>query len=172
MLTYQKTKRLIWIVSAVVALLVSVLHKLPAVDHQLAFVKQLPLLHACINGTCFVLLLLALRAIKTKNIALHRKLMTITMSLSLLFLLSYVIHHSLEGNTKYLGDYKGMYYFTLITHIILAGVSLPFILLAYAKAYFNRLEEHKKMVRFVFPIWLYVTLTGVVVYLFLAPYYN
>lgn len=169
---YNKLKKLIWIVSGVVALLVIVLHEMPKVATPPLFTEYLPLFHALLNGTCFILLITALVAIKKKNVKAHQKLVTYSMILSIVFLLSYVTYHFFQESTPYHGDYKGVYYFVLITHIILAGVSLPFILLSYAKGYYNRIEEHRKMVKFVYPIWLYVTFTGVLVYVFLEPYYN
>jgi putative membrane protein len=170
-MNYKKARTIIWIFSAVVALLVIILHELPSAETPPAFSKQLPLLNAMINGMCFLNLLAALGAIKRKDIKTHRKLVAFSMILSVGFLLSYVIYHYFNGNTSYGGEYKMLYTFIVLTHIVLAGVSLPFILLAYAKAYFQQIEAHKKMVRWVYPIWLYVTFTGVLVYLFLSPYY-
>jgi putative membrane protein len=83
-----------------------------------------------------------------------------------------VFYHLFADETKYGGDFLGIYYFILVTHIILAGVSLPFILLAYYRGFIGDIAKHRKMVKFVYPIWLYVTFTGVLVFLFLAPYYN
>jgi len=169
---FNKLKKLIWIVSGVVALLVVILHEIPKVDTPPVFTEYLPLFHAFLNGTCFVLLIAALVAVKKKNIEVHKRLVSFAMVLSIVFLLSYVVYHFFQASTPYGGDSKGLYYFILITHVILAGVSLPFILLSFAKGYYNMVEEHRKMVRFVYPIWLYVTFTGVIVYLMLAPYYN
>jgi putative membrane protein len=151
--------------------LVIVLHELPGAEVAPEFTVYQPLMHSIINGTCFILLLLSLSFIKRGNVAMHKRLNTTAMLLSVLFLLSYVVYHYFAGDTAYLGDYKGLYIFILITHILLAGLSLPFILLAYYHGFIGNIVKHKKMVRFVFPVWLYVTFTGVIVYLFLAPYY-
>lgn len=169
---FNKLKKLIWIVSGVVALLVIILHELPKVDTAPVFTEYLPLFHAFLNGTCFLLLICALVAVRLKKINLHKALVSFAMVLSIVFLLSYVVYHFFQASTPYGGNFKGLYFFILITHIILAAVSLPFILLSYAKGLYNRVEEHRKMVRFVYPIWLYVTLTGVIVYAMLEPYYN
>lgn len=167
----RKIKWGIWIFTIVVYTLVFSLHYLPKPDEAPAFTKGLPLLNACINGTCFLLLILSLVMVKRKNIALHMRLNTLAMILSVFFLLSYVLYHVTNGDTKYAGDHEGIYYLILLTHIGLAGLSLPAILIAYYKAWIGKIEAHRKIVKFTYPIWLYVTLTGVLVYLFLAPYY-
>jgi putative membrane protein len=163
--------RFIWIFTIIVYALVIILHELPQADYEPAFVSFLPMVNAIINGTCFVLLIAALIAIKGKNIALHKALNTTAMALSVIFLLSYVTNHYFSGDTKYAGEYNTLFYFILITHIALAGISLPFILLAYYRGLIGSIQRHKRLVRFTYPIWLYVTLTGVLVYIFLAPYY-
>jgi len=94
------------------------------------------------------------------------------MLLSVTFLFSYVLFHYFSGDTIYGGDYKTAYYIILISHILLAGLSLPFILLAYYRGHIGAIDKHKRMVRYIYPVWLYVCITGVIVYLFLAPYYS
>lgn len=158
--------------TAVVYILVIILHEMPQASFVPNFVQYLPLLNAIINGTCFLLLVGALIAIKQKNIALHKTLNSTAMVLSVVFLLSYVLNHFFSGDTLYGGDQKGLFFFILFTHIVLAGVSLPFILLAYYKAYAGDLLGHRRMVKFTYPMWVYVTFTGVLVYAFLAPYYG
>lgn len=157
--------------TAVVYLLVIILHEMPTAEFVPEFVKSFPLLNAMINGTCFLLLVLSLFAIKAQKVSLHKLLNTTAMALSVVFLLSYVTYHYFVGDGVYGGDYKGVYYFILITHILLAALSLPFILFAYYRGFIGDLKKHRKIVKFTFPIWLYVTLTGVLVYLFMAPYY-
>lgn len=161
----------IYAFTAVVYGLVILLHELPEVAYKPSFVSYLPALNAVINGTCFMLLIGALVAIKKKLIKLHKQLNTTAMVLSVLFLLSYVLNHYFSGDTVYGGNMTGLYYFILISHILLAGISLPFILLAYYKAYAGDMEGHRKMVKFTYPMWVYVTFTGVLVFMFLAPYY-
>jgi putative membrane protein len=160
----KKIEKGIWIFTIVVFLLVVILHELPKGENDITFLKILPKVNAFINGTCFVLLISSL-------IAVNQKLNTTAMILSVVFLLSYVANHTFNPETKYKGDldFKGIYIFILATHIILAAVSLPMILFAYYRAWTGNIEGHRKLVRTTYPIWLYVTLTGVLVYLFLAP---
>lgn len=161
----------IWIFTTVVYALVMALHYIPKIEDAPDFTSQLPLLHAFLNGACFVLLILSLLAIKRKNISVHQKCNTIAMIFSVVFLLSYVLYHATNNDTEYAGDSEALYYFILITHIVLAGLSLPAILLAYYRGLIGDIEKHKKIVRFTYPVWLYVALTGVLVYVFLQPYY-
>lgn len=161
----------IWAFTAAVYLLVIILHELPQAEYMPQWMVNLPAFHAALNGSCFLLLIGALVAIKRRNVALHKAFNTTAMLLSLEFLLSYVFFHYFSGDTQYGGDYRGLYLFILVTHIVLAALSLPFILLAYYLGSTGQLDRHKKLVRFTYPVWLYVTLTGVMVYLFLKPYY-
>lgn len=162
----------IYAFTVVVFGLVILLHELPAPGNAPSFIGIFPMLNAVINGSCFLILVSSLIAIKNKNVGLHQTLNTTAMILSVLFLLSYVFYHLFAEDTKYGGNYSGIYYFVLATHIILAGLSLPFILLAYYRGYIGDVIKHRKMVKFVYPVWLYVTFTGVLVYMFLSPYYN
>lgn len=170
----KENKKIVWaiyIFSAVVFILVVSLHRIPKPDFRPAFTFLQPLFHACINGTAFVLLVASLVAVKQKRIGLHKKLNTIAMITSLVFLLSYVVYHYFSPETKYGGEYKIVYLIILASHIILAAGSLPFILLAYYRGFIGETEKHRKLVRRVYPVWLYVALTGVLVYVFLSPYY-
>lgn len=168
----KRITRFIWVFTAIVFAIVIVLHELPKMEWQPPFILFLPKLNAFINGTVFILLLTTLWAIKRKNIQLHKKLNTAAMVLSVLFLLSYVANHYFSGDTKYGGDMSGLYYFVLITHVVLAGLSLPMILFSYYYGYLNLVHKHKNLVRFTYPIWVYVAFTGVLIYLFLSPYYG
>ena len=163
---------LIWLFTAVVYALVIILHELPKSEWQPDFIGYLPGLNATLNATCFILLSISFFVIKKGNVGLHKKLNTTAMVLSVLFLLSYVTRNYFADDVIYQGGYRMLYLFILLTHILLAGVSLPFILLSYYHGFIDNRKLHKKLVKFVFPIWLYVTLTGVLVYLFLAPYYD
>lgn len=131
-------------------------------------------INAVINGTVFVLLWLGLYAVKKKNFVLHRNIMLTAISLSVLFLISYIMHHLFSGSTSYGGEgiMKGIYFFILLTHIPLAGIILPFILYAAYRGLTGEYERHKKMVRYTFPLWLYVAFSGVAVYLLISPYYG
>lgn len=133
----------------------------------------LPTLNAFINGSCSILLLVSLYFIKNKNIKAHKRTNIITFCLSSLFLVFYILFHWLAGDTHYPENapVRGLYFFILISHIILAAAVLPLILLSFYRGLQMQVEKHKKLVRFTYPIWLYVTITGVVVYLMISPYY-
>lgn len=138
------------------------------------FIYRLPLLHAIINGSCSLLLIASLSAIKAKKVALHKRLNLTAFFLSVVFLLSYVTYHFLVPETSYGGEgfLKYLYYTILITHIVGAAVVLPLILLSFWHGLQNQVEKHKKVVRFSYPIWLYVTTTGVIIYLMISPFYS
>ncbi len=146
---------------------------LPRPEQLPAFVMYLPLLNAIINATCSVLLLLSLRAIKRKDIITHKKLNLTTFVLSSLFLISYITYHWLADETKFpIENPIRPYYLTiLISHIILAAVVLPLILISFYYGLTNQVKKHRMITRWSFPIWLYVTVTGVIVYLMISPYY-
>ncbi len=152
------------------------------------FIYKLPSLNAILNGSCSVLLILSLLAIKRKNITLHKKINITAFFLSSLFLISYVTAHYFIPDTKY-GDtdhdgimseaekllvsgIKPVYLIILLTHILLAVLVLPMILLSFYYGLSDQREKHKKLTRFSYPIWLYVTVSGVIVYLMISPYYN
>lgn len=164
------------VISAVVLIAVIVLNKkiLPVPEVIPDFVYKLPKLNAMINGTCSLLLLLSLYMIKQKNIETHKKLNIITFCLSSVFLISYITYHWLAEETSFPKDnsLRPLYLAILISHIILAAIVLPLILLSFHKGLQMQVDKHKKLVRWSFPIWLYVTITGVVVYLMISPYYR
>lgn len=134
----------------------------------------LPPFHATLNGITAVVLLIALYFIKKKNIEAHRKSMLLAIGLSVLFLLSYVLYHFTTEETRFGGEgtIRYVYFFILITHIILAAVILPFILFTFNRAITNQITKHKKLARWVYPIWLYVAITGPLCYFMLKPYYQ
>jgi len=136
-------------------------------------VYYLPLTNALLNGTSAILLIAALIAAKQKNIKLHATLIYITMGLSLLFLVVYILYHITTGHTSYGGEgtVRVIYFVLLISHIILAAVQAPFVLFAFLYGYTGQIEKHKKIVKFSFPIWLYVSVSGVICYLMISPYY-
>jgi len=133
----------------------------------------LPAINAAINGSTFLTLIMALVAIKKGNVTKHKKLMKIALSLSVLFLLFYVLYHSSTEATRYGGEgaVKYIYFFLLITHIVLAAAIVPLVLITYVRALSERFDKHKKIARIALPLWLYVSLTGVIVYFMIAPYY-
>lgn len=139
-----------------------------------SWVYFLPKLNAIINGTCSVLLVISLFQIRQRNIRTHKILNVITFILSSLFLVSYIIFHATGIKTSYGGEgaIRYIYYFILITHIILAAVVLPLVLLSFYSGLLMNVERHRKLVRWSFPIWLYVTVTGVIVYIMISPYYS
>ena len=174
-LTFRLILALSFIVFTVVAVLQSnLINIFPDKSVIPSWVLFLPTLNALINGTCTVLLLLSLYFIKRKEIAIHKKLNITTFILSSLFLVSYIIFHSTGIKTTYggTGVIRYVYYFILITHIILAAVVLPLVLLSFQRGLQMQVERHKKLVRWSYPIWLYVTVTGVLVYLMISPYYQ
>ncbi len=153
-----------------------------------SFTYKLPLLNAVLNGTCSILLLLSLFFIKQKNIAMHKRINITAFVLSSLFLVSYILFHYLAPETKY-GDLNGdhilssaekmaagnlrfVYYVILISHIILAAIVLPLVLFSFNFGLQNQILKHKKIVRWTWPIWFYVTVTGVIVYILISPYYQ
>ncbi|MCO4293460.1 DUF420 domain-containing protein [Solitalea sp. MAHUQ-68] len=158
----------------------------PAVDPSSILI--LPKLNAFINGTCSILLLLSLYFIKQKNIAVHKKLNLTAFFLSSLFLVSYIAYHWLAPQEAKFGDLNGdgtvdstelvnagsgrtIYLIILISHIILAALVLPLVLLSFYWGLKMEVAKHRKITRWSYPIWLYVTITGVVVYLMISPYY-
>ena len=178
-MTEKNTVRLILILSivvfAVIALLQSNLVNIfPDKSAIPSWVLLLPTLNAIINSICTVLLLLSLYFIKKKQIAIHKKINITTFILSSLFLVSYIIFHATGIKTTYggTGVVRYIYYFILITHIILAAVVLPLVLFSFQRGLQMQVEKHKKLVRWSYPIWLYVTVTGVAVYQMISPYYK
>lgn len=172
-LSQSKTKPLIVILSIVVPVLVAILYLVPKDFEVGREVYYLPLLNAFLNGTTFLVLLFAFNAIRKRNIELHKKLMITALVLSVLFLLSYVTYHSLTESTPYGGEgvIKSIYLLILFTHIILAIAVVPMVLISFSRALSEKFDKHKKLARITLPIWLYVTFTGVVVYLMISPYY-
>lgn len=167
--------RWISVIAIAVPVVVAVLLFMPSkLDLATDWVYFLPHLNAVINTAATIALLLGLYFIKQNNIALHRASMTSAFGLGAIFLVSYVIYHAAAESTTYGGEgfIRSVYYFILITHIILAAVALFPILLAYYYGYTDQRQKHKKVVKFAYPIWLYVTVTGVLVYLMISPYYN
>lgn len=139
-----------------------------------SWVLLLPRLNAILNAICSILLLLSLYFIKRKQIATHKKINITTFILSSLFLVSYIIFHATGIKTTYggTGMIRTVYYFILITHIILAAIVLPLVLFSFQKGLQMKIESHKRIVRWSYPIWLYVTVTGVIVYIMISPYYS
>lgn len=172
----KKTRNLIIVVSFVIPVVVTALRYIPTPDFSEATQHQLyylPFFNAVLNGTAFLLLIGALWAIKNKKVALHRRLTTSAVALSALFLVSYVIFHWTCSETPYGGEgsLKTFYYIILITHILLSAVIVPLVLFAFTHALAGRFEKHKRVVKYAYPMWIYVTFTGVLVYWMIQPFY-
>lgn len=170
----KKVFKAIMVLSVVVFAVVVVLYSLPKQDNIPDWAKFLPTLNASLNGTCSVLLLTSLWAIKNKMITLHKQLNITTFLLSSVFLVSYIVFHSFGVETKFPADnpMRPIYLFILITHIVLAAIVLPLVLISFYFGLTEKIEQHRKVSKFTFPVWLYVTVTGVVVYLMISPYYQ
>jgi putative membrane protein len=134
----------------------------------------LPPIYASINGLTAILLIAAVIAIKKGNKKLHEQLNTFAIICSLAFLLMYILYHMTSDSTKFGGEgaIKFVYYFILITHVILSIIVIPFVLTTYMRAKLGNFPQHKKIAKITFPLWLYVAITGVVVYLMISPYYG
>lgn len=133
----------------------------------------LPPIYSSINALTAVVLVAAVVLVKQGKLALHETLMKFAIVLSLLFLVMYVLYHMTSDSTSFEGEgvVKYFYYFILISHIVLSIVVIPFVLITYVKGITNDIEAHKKIAKYTFPLWLYVAVTGVIVYVMIAPYY-
>lgn len=183
----KNAKILIWSVSVIVFLGIAGLSGIH-LDYQLSFDPHLfAAFNAIANSVVAILLIAGLVSVKRKNYRLHKKIMLAAIVISVLFLISYVCHHLLSGESKFgdlnhdgilsseekaqAGPLRYLYYFILLTHIPLAGIFLPFILFTAYRALSGDYQKHKKIARITWPIWLYVAITGVAIYLLISPYY-
>ena len=169
----KKLNILAGVVTIVVLLLVGMMRRPEykiATDIDFSF---LPPFHATLNALVAIVLVIALYFIKNKNVEAHKKSIYTAMVLSAMFLLSYVVYHFTTEETRYCfeGASRSVYFFFLITHVVLAGVMLPFILLTFIRAYTGQIEKHRKMAKLVWPFWFYVAITGPICYLMLRPCY-
>ena len=167
-----KYKNWIIIISVAIPVVVAILFRI-----RLENVKPLsflPPIYAAVNGYTAIILLCALWAIKNRKINLHEQLMKTAIGLSLVFLIMYVAYHLTTDPTPFGGEgwVKFFYYFILISHILLSITIIPLVLISYVRAISQQFTDHRKIARITFPIWLYVTITGVIVYLMISPYYN
>lgn len=163
----------IWIVvlSIVIPVVVAVLF---SVKTNLKLPIFLPPIYATINAFTAVILITAFWAVKSKKILLHEKLMKTAIVFSVLFLLLYVLYHMTSNSTKFGGEgpIRIVYFILLISHILLSIAVIPFVLITYVRAITNNIELHKKIAKYTFPIWLYVAISGVLVYILISPYYH
>ena len=171
MVKNSKYNGLIWVVSIVIPVVVAFLFtvRIPNVEP----LSVLPPIYATINAITAIILITALVAIKVKKRKLHEGLMKVAIGLSLVFLLMYVAYHMTSDSTSYGGEgtIRYVYFFILISHIVLSIGIIPMVLITYVRAVLNDIVEHKKIARYTFPIWLYIAVTGVIVYLMISPYY-
>ncbi len=184
----KKANILIWLFSAIVFVAVVILDRIE-LPIDLGFDPHIfALLSAVINSLVAVLLVFGLYLVKQKKYEAHKTIMLSTMLLSVLFLVFYIAHHLLTGDTKYgdtnhdgilsidektaAGSIRYLYYVIISTHITLAGLVMPFVLYSAYRGLTAEFASHKKIVRYTFPIWLYVAITGVIVYLMISPFYE
>ena len=169
----EKNKYSIWIkiISVAIPLIVAILFNV-RIDYDLPIF--LPPIYAGINALTSVLLVLALIAIKSKKIQLHQRLMQTCIALSLVFLVMYIAYHMTTDPTPFGGEgfIRYLYFFILITHITLSVFIVPMVLITYVRAISKMFDKHKKIARITFPIWLYIAVTGVIVFLMISPYYT
>lgn len=165
---------LIVILSVLIPVVVAMLFFMPKQGSDSVDVSFLPTLHAILNSMTAILLIVGYVNIRRGNIKVHRVAMGTAFGLSAIFLVSYVTYHFLGERTIYGGDgfLKLFYYFILLTHIVLAVVIVPLVLLSVYFALSEQFTRHRRISRWTFPIWLYVAITGVLVYLLISPYYS
>jgi putative membrane protein len=171
----KKFRTPIIVVSIIIPIAVALLFSIKLKDFGIIVepLSFLPPIYAAINGITALLLIFAVNAIKKGNRNLHEKLMTSAIGCSIVFLIMYVAYHMTSESTKFGGEgiIRYVYFFILITHIALSVIIIPLVLFTYVKALSQRFDKHKKLARITFPLWLYVAVTGVIVYLMIAPYY-
>lgn len=171
----QKYNKWIWVLSIAIPLVVALLFgvNLRKLGYDVQPLSFLPPIYAAINGITAVVLVVAVWAIKNGKRKLHENLMKFAIVLSVLFLAMYVAYHMTSDSTKFGGEgtIKYIYYFILITHICLSVIIIPFVLVTYVRALAERFDRHRKIAKITFPMWLYVAVTGVIVYLMISPYY-
>lgn len=171
----QKYTKWIWILSITIPVVVAILFgvNLQKLGYDVQPLSFLPPIYATINGITAVLLVWAVAAIKKGNKALHERLIKLCIACSVAFLAMYVAYHMTSKETEYLG--KGFiryaYFFILITHILLSIIIIPFVLITFVRGISGSYQRHKKLARITYPMWLYVAVTGVIVYLMISPYY-
>lgn len=171
----KKYNSLIVLVSIVIPVVVAILFnvKLKDFGYDVEPLSFLPPIYATINGITAIVLVAAVVAIKKGNRKAHERLMTFAIALSLAFLVMYVAYHMTSDSTKFCGEgpIRLVYFGFLISHIILSIAVIPLVLISYVRALASKFDQHKKIAKITFPIWLYVAITGVIVYLMIAPYY-
>ncbi len=170
----QLWAKVIVAISIIVPVLVTIIFYIAPPTVSSSFdLKILPKFHAFLNGSVAILLMLSWYFIKNKNIKAHKAANVTALVLSATFLVSYVTYHTLTESTKFGGEgfIKYIYYFILLSHILLSAIILPIVLFTFLRAFTGKFEAHRKIARWTMPLWLYVSITGVLVYLMISPYY-
>ena len=171
----KKYNKLIIAVSVIIPIVVAILFgvKLKDFGYDVEPLSFLPPIYATTNGFTAVLLVAAVVAIKNGKRKLHERMMSSAIALSIAFLVMYVAYHMTADSTKFGGirTIRFVYFFILVTPIVLSIVIIPMVLITYVRALGKNFDKHKKIARITFPIWLYVAISGVVVYLMISPYY-
>jgi putative membrane protein len=171
----KKYSKFIVAVSVIIPVVVGILFGVKLKDFGINVepLSFLPPIYATINGITAIVLIWAVLAIKNGKRKLHEQLMTSAIALSIAFLVMYVAYHMTADSTKFGGEgvIRYVYFFILITHILLSIAIIPLVLISYVRALAQRFDRHKKIAKITFPLWLYVAVTGVVVYLMISPYY-
>lgn len=171
-----KYRKWIIILSIAIPVVVAILFgvKLKDFGYDVKPLSFLPPIYATINGITAVLLITAVWAIKNGKRQLHENLMKTAVGCSVAFLGMYVAYHMTADSTPYGGEglFRYLYFFILLTHILLSIIIIPFVLITYVRALAERYDKHRKLARITYPMWLYVAVTGVIVYLMISPYYK
>lgn len=164
-------RKLIIGLSIILPVAVAVLFRVKIPGYDLSF---LPPIYATINGLTAVFLVAAVIAVKKGKRALHESLVKVCLGLSAAFLMMYVAYHMTSDSTPFggVGAIRYVYYFVLITHIVLSVVVIPIVLFTFARGLSGNFDRHRKLAKYAFPLWLYVAVTGVIVYLMISPYYT
>lgn len=165
----------IWILSIAIPVVVAILFSVNLHDlgYDVKPLSFLPPIYAGINGLTAILLFLAVRAVKKGDRLLHERLIKVCIACSVAFLAMYVAYHMTSIETKFRGEgvIRYVYFFILITHILLSIIIIPFVLVTFVRGISGAYERHKKLARITYPMWMYVAVTGVIVYLMISPYY-
>lgn len=172
---FTKYKVMAAVLGAIIPVAVAILYFFPEVFRiEGAQVKALPKVNAVLNSLTAVFLMIGYYFIRRKDVAKHRAMMGMAFLLGSLFLVSYVAYHSQVASTKFGGEglIRGVYYFILLTHIVLAAVTVGLVLFTLYFALTEQFQKHKRIARWTYPIWLYVSVTGVIVYFMISPYYT
>lgn len=172
----KKYRKWIIAMSIVIPLAVAALFgvNLRKLGYDVEPLSFLPPIYATINGLTGIILIIAVYAIKKGNIKLHESLIKVCIAFSISFLVMYVAYHMTSDSTPYGGEgyVRYLYFFILITHILLSIIIIPFVLITFVRGIAGAYERHKKLARITYPMWLYVAFTGVIVYLMISPYYS